>query len=119
MTGIRLLNKQIQVATKEEGKNIASDTDNDRSIHLHNKQGQKKSNSNRVTQQRKHSKQQTRTKPAGTTAEATSSPTKSKNDRIKEVVGDSIIKNLQGKGSWAKRWSTLRIPVTPKLFYPN
>ena len=119
MTGIRLLNKQSQVATKEEGKNIASDTDNDRSIHLHNKQGQKKSNSNRVTQQRKHSKQQTRTKPAGTTAEATSSPTKSKNDRIKEVVGDSIIKNLQGKGSWAKRWGTLRIPVTPKLFYPN
>ena len=69
MTGIRLLNKESQPAYKEEGKNIVSDTNNDSSVHLHNKQGQgqgqKKSNSNRVTQQRKHSKQQTRTMPAG------------------------------------------------------
>ena len=54
MTVIRLLNKESQVATKEEGKNIARDTDR-------------------------------------RTAEATSSPTKSKNDRITVVVGDSII----------------------------
>ena len=32
-----------------------------------------------------------------TTAEDTSSPTKSENDRITVVVGDSIIKNLQGR----------------------
>ena len=115
MTVIRLLNKESQVATKEEGKNIARDADNGSSVNLHNQQGQgqgqgqKKSNSNRVTQQRratetgkksehpKHSKQQTRTTPAGRTAEATSSSTKSDNDRITVVVGDSIIKNLQGR----------------------
>jgi len=43
----------------------------------------------------KHSKQQAT--PAGRTAEATSFPTKSENDRITVVVGDSIIKNLQGR----------------------
>ena len=82
---------------------------------MHNQQGQgngqcqKKPNSNTVTQQRKptetgkkselpkHSKQQTRATPAGRTAEATSFPTKSENDRITVVVGDSIIKNLQGR----------------------
>ena len=35
--------------------------------------------------------------PAGRTAEATSFPTKSENDRITVVVGDSIMKNLQGR----------------------
>ena len=115
MTVIRLLNKESQVAAKEEGKNIARDADNGSSVNLHNQQGQgqgqgqKKSNSNRVTQQRratetgkksehpKHSKQQTRTTSAGRAAEATSSSTKSDNDRITVVVGDSIIKNLQGR----------------------
>ena len=117
MTVIRLLNKESQVATKEEGKHIARDADNGSSVNLHNQQGQgqgqgqgqKKPNSNRVTQQRratetgkksehpKHSKQQTRTTPAGRTAEATSSSTKSDNDRITVVAGDSIIKNLQGR----------------------
>ena len=80
---------------------------------MHNQQGQgngqcqKKPNSNTVTQQRKptetgkkselpkHSKQQTRATPAGRTAEATSFPTKSENDRITVVVGNSIVKNLQ------------------------
>ena len=117
MTVIRLLNKESQVATKEEGKNIARDADNGSSVNLHNQQGQgqgqgqwqKQSNSNRVTQQRRaaetgkkfehpnHSKQQEKTTPAGRTAEAISSSTKSENDRITVVVGDSIIKNLQGR----------------------
>ena len=68
-----------------------------------------KRNQYTVTQQRKapesgkkselpkHSRQQTRATPAGRTAEATSFPTKSENDRITVVVGDSIIKNLQGR----------------------
>ena len=82
---------------------------------MHNQQGQvdgqcqKKPDSNTFTQQRKatesgkkselpkHSRQQTRATPAGRTAEATSFPTKSENDRITVVVGDSIIKNLQGR----------------------
>ena len=45
----------------------------------------------------KHSKQQTRATPAGRTAEATSFPTRSENDRIAVVVGNSIIKHLQGR----------------------
>ena len=64
---------------------------------------------NTVTQQRKatetgkksehpkHTKQQTRAMPAGRNAEATSVPTKSEKDRITVAVGDSIIKNLQGR----------------------
>ena len=89
--------------------------DNGSSVNLHNQQGQgngqcqKKPNSKTVTQQRKatetrkkselpkHSNQQTRATPAGRKAEATSFPTKSENDRITVVVGDSIIKNLQGR----------------------
>ena len=69
----------------------------------------KEKKQNTVTQQRKatetgkksehpkQSKQRTRATPAGRTAEATSFPTKSENDRITVVVGDSIIKNLQGR----------------------
>ena len=109
MTVIRLLNNQA--AMKEDGKRNA---DNGSSGNLHiNQQGQgngqcqKKPNT--VTQQRKatetgkksehpkQSKQRTRATPAGRTAEATSFPTKSENDRITVVLGDSIIKNFQGK----------------------
>ena len=111
MTVIRLLNNQV--ATKEDRKFFSSNADNDSSVNLHNQQGQgngqcqKKPNSNTVTQQRKatetgkkselpkHFKQQAG--PARRTAEATSFPTKSENDRIAEVVGDFIIKNLQGR----------------------
>ena len=105
MTVIRPLSKESQAATKEEGMNIARDADNGI---VHNQQGQgqgqcqKYSKSDRVTQQRKatehkksehpkHSKQQTRK-----TADDTS-PTKSENDRITLVAGDSIIKNLEGR----------------------
>ena len=88
---------------------------NGSSVNRHNQQGhghgqcQKISKSNRVTQQRraaetgkksenpKHSKQQEKTTPAGKTAEVTSSSAKSENDQITVVVGDSIIKNLQGR----------------------
>ena len=80
-----------------------------------NQQGQAQGNGhcqkkpNTVTQQRKatetgkksehpkHSKQQTRAKPGRRTAEVTSFPTKSENDRITVVLGDPIIKNLQGR----------------------
>ena len=117
MTVIRLLNKESQVATKDEGTNIARDADNGSTVNLHNQQlqgqdqgqSQKKSNSNRVTQQRKstetgkksehpeHFKRRTKTTLGGRTSEATSSPTKTEDDRITVVVGDSIIKNLQGR----------------------
>ncbi|CAH3140907.1 unnamed protein product, partial [Porites evermanni] len=112
MTVIRLLNNQA--ATKEDGRCYSRNADNGSSGNLHiNQQGQgigqcqKKPNT--VTQQRKatetekksehfkQSKQQTRATPAGRTAEATSFPTKSENDRITVVVGDSIMKNLQGR----------------------
>ena len=112
MTVIRLLNNQA--AMKEDGKCFSRNADNGSSGNLHiNQQGQgngqcqKKPNT--VTQQRKatetgkksehpkQSKQRTRATPAGRTAEATSFPTKSENDRITIVVGDSIIKNLQGR----------------------
>ena len=112
MTVIRLLNNQA--AMKEDGKCFSRNADNGSSGNLHiNQQGQgngqcqKKPNT--VTQQRKatetgkksehpkQSKQRTRATPAGRTAEATSFPTKSENDRITVVVGDSIIKNLQGR----------------------
>ena len=112
MTVIRLLNNQA--ATKEDGKCFSRNADNGSSGNLHiNQQGQgngqcqKKPNT--VTQQRKatetgkksehpkQSKQRTRATPAGRTAEATSFPTKSENDRITVVLGDSIIKNFQGK----------------------
>ena len=88
--------------------------DNGSSGNLHINQqgqgnGQRQKKPNTVTQQRKatetgkksehpkQSKQRTRATPAGRTAEATSFPTKSENDRITVVVGDSIIKNLQGR----------------------
>ena len=112
MTVIKPLNNQA--ATKEDGNLFSRNVDNGSSGNLHvNQQGQgngqcqKKPNT--VTQQRKatetgkkselpkHSKQQTRAMPARRTAEATSFPTKSENDRITAVVGDSIIKNLQGR----------------------
>ena len=113
MTVIRLLNNQV--ATKEDGKFFSRNADSGSSVNLHNQQGQvdgqcqKKPDSNTFTQQRKatetgkkselrkHSRQQTRATPAGRTAEATSFPTKSENDRITVVLGDSIIKNFQGK----------------------
>ncbi|CAH3145981.1 unnamed protein product, partial [Porites lobata] len=106
---------EIKVATKEDGKFFSRNADNGSSVNLHNQQGQvdgqcqKKPDSNTFTQQRKatesgkkselpkHSRQQTRATPAGRTAEATSFPTKSENDRITVVLGDSIIKNFQGK----------------------
>ncbi|CAH3162391.1 unnamed protein product, partial [Porites lobata] len=105
---------EIKAAMKEDGKCFSRNADNGSSGNLHiNQQGQgngqcqKKPNT--VTQQRKatetgkksehpkQSKQRTRATPAGRTAEATSFPTKSENDRITVVVGDSIIKNLQGR----------------------
>ena len=113
MTVIRLLNNLV--ATKEDEKIFSRNADNGSSVNLHNQQGegngqiQKKPHSNTVTQQRKatetgkkselpkHSKQQTRATPAGRTAEATPFPTKSENDRITVVVGDSIFKYLQGR----------------------
>ena len=122
MTVIRLLNNQA--AMKEDGKCFSRNADNGSSGNLHiNQQGQgngqcqKKPNT--VTQQRKatetgkksehpkQSEQQTRATPAGRTAEATSFPTKSENDRITVVVGDSIIKICKGE-SWPRLRGTQR-----------
>ena len=112
MIVIRLLNNQA--ATKEDGNFFSRNVDHGSSGNLHINQqdkgnGQCQKKPNTVTQQRKatetgkkselpqHSKQQTRAMPVGRTAEATSFPTKSENDRITVVVGDSVIKNLQGR----------------------
>ena len=109
MTVIRLLNNQV--ATKEEHslKKISRAVLVICIISKVKVMLNVKRNQYKVTQQRKapesgkkselpkHSKQQTRATPSGRTAEATSFPTKSENDRITVVVGDSIIKNLQGR----------------------